>query len=170
MIDCMVLLSKITPSSLSVDQRIVDYSAQQQNTPLPETLQKEKHNYQSTILFRLFDFSLFKKQTAVFLQTIQETAPYFNAEAIVFADKLHEKAEQLNEVAIKFSLQIQQLSASQTVPENNTALQVIFESLKYLRNRPAGSKTCQENCLLKAIFALILSLIINLIYAIISDL
>ena len=119
----MVLLSKITPSSLSVDQRIVDYSAQQQNTPLPETLQKEKHNYQSTILFRLFDFSLFKKQTAVFLQTIQETAPYFNAEAIVFADKLHEKAEQLNEVAIKFSLQIQQLSASQTLPENNTALQ-----------------------------------------------
>ncbi len=119
----MVLLSKITPSSLSVDQRIIDYSAKQQNTPFPETLQKEKHNYQSTILFRLFDFSLFKKQTAAFLQTIQEIAPYFNTDAIVFADKLHEIAEQLNEVAIKFSLQIQQLSASQTLPENNTALQ-----------------------------------------------
>lgn len=167
----MVLLSKITPSSLSVDQRIIDYSAQQQNTPLPETLQKEKHNYQSTILFRLFDFSLFKKQTAVFLQTIQEIAPYFNAEAVVFAENLHEKMEQLYEVAIKFSLQIQQLSASQTLPENNTALQerlkkaaVYFEQqlqdvVQFLVSSPAITDSRQHattfNELLEEIFTVL---------------
>jgi len=119
----MVLLSKITTNSLSVDQRIIDYSAQQQNTPLPETLQREKHDYQSTIVSRLFDFTPIKKQTASFQQMLQEIAPYFNAEAISFADTLHEKMEQLNEVAIKFNFQLQQLSAQQTLPENNTALQ-----------------------------------------------
>ncbi len=119
----MVLLSKITTNSLSVDQRIIDYSAQQQNTPLPETLQREKHDYQSTIVSRLFDFTPIKKQTASFQQMLQEIAPYFNAEAISFADTLHEKMEQLNEVAIKFNFQLQQLSAQQTLPENNRALQ-----------------------------------------------
>ena len=119
----MVLLSKITTNSLSVDQRIIDYSAQQQNTPLPETLQREKHDYQSTIVSRLFDFTPIKKQTASFQQMLQEIAPNFNAEAIAFTDKLQEKMEQLNEVATKFNSQLQQLSALQTLPEKNTALQ-----------------------------------------------
>jgi hypothetical protein len=71
----------------------------------------------------LFDFSSFKKQTATLQQTIQEIAPYFNPEAIAFADKLHEKTEQLNEVATKFNLQLQQLLTLQTLPENSAALQ-----------------------------------------------
>jgi hypothetical protein len=164
----MVLLSKITSNSLSVDQRIIDYSAQQQNTPLPETLQREKHDYQSTIVSRLFDFSPFKKQTANFQQTMQEIAPYFNTEATAFADKLHEKMEQLNEVAIKFNLQLQQLLTQQTLPENNTALQermkkaaVYFEQqlkdvIQFILSSPATTDSKQHattyNELLEEIF------------------
>jgi len=164
----MVLLSKITTNSLSVDQRIIDYSAQQQNTPLPETLQREKHDYQSTIVSRLFDFTPIKKQTASFQQMLQEIAPYFNAEAIAFADKLQEKMEQLNEVATKFNSQIQQLSALQTLPENNTALQerlkkaaIYFEQqlqeiTQFILSSPANTDSKQHattfNELLEEIF------------------
>ena len=119
----MVLLSKISTNSLSVDQRIIKYISEQQTTTLPETLDKEKFHYQATIITRLFEFVESLNKVAIFKQTIQAIGSYFNREGIIFIDELHQKLNQLNEISLKFGFQLQQMMLPPTLPENNAALQ-----------------------------------------------
>jgi hypothetical protein len=119
----MVLLSKISSNSLSVDQRIIRYITQQQTSTLPETLDKEKFRYQATIIIRLFEFEETLKKISNFQITIKAIESYFNREGIVFLEDLHKKIDQLNDVALKFGMQLQQLLMPPTLPENNPTLQ-----------------------------------------------
>jgi GTPase SAR1 family protein len=119
----IILLSKITANSLSVDKRIVEYSADQQTTALPETLDIEKHHYQTTIISRLFDCTPIAKKVTTFQQTIQSVKSYFNADTLFFVDRLQQQLLQLNEVSAKFGVQLQQLLVPDLLPEKNMDVQ-----------------------------------------------
>jgi len=127
----MILLSKISSNSLSVDQRIIKFIAQQQTTTLPETLDQEKFHYQATIINRLFEFGEAYKKVTILQQAMKAIESYFNSEGRVFIDVLLQKLDQLNDVSLKFGFQLQQLMLPPALPENNVALQ---ERLKKASN------------------------------------
>jgi len=131
----MILLSKITSNSLSVDQRIIKYIAQQQITSLPETLDQEKFHYQATIITRLFEFGELLKKVSNFQQNIQSLESYFNKEGILFVENLQQKMNQINDVASKFEMQLQQLLVPPTLPENNVTLQERLKKASFYFNQ-----------------------------------
>lgn len=164
----IILLSKITANSLSIDKRILEYSADQQTTALPETLDKEKNQYQTTIIARLFDCTNVTKKVAAFQQTIQSVKSYFNADTLVFIDKLQQLMQQLNDVSTKFVIQLQQLLVPEILPEKNMPVQerlkkaaVYFQQqlaviIQFIQTSPAISDSKQYasnyNELLEEIF------------------
>ena len=134
----IVLTSKITSKSLSTDQRIVDYAAQQQSTPLPIALQREKHEYQTTLLLQLFNLEKINTDANQLQVNIQLVASSFNPETLPFLQHLQQLIKQVNEVAIKFEIQLKQLFDAHTTPENNEPLQLrIKKAAEYFNSQLA---------------------------------
>jgi hypothetical protein len=119
----IVLLSHITPSSLHTDKRIVQFSNNKRTTQLPQALQADKHLYQSKLLLQIFNFSNCIKQCSVWIKIAEEHLSSFNEETAFFIKKIEEKLLAVNEVAVKFKPQLQQLLQLETLPENNNTLQ-----------------------------------------------
>ncbi len=119
----VVLLSRITASSLYSDERILNFSNNQHAAQLPHALQNEKHYYQSKLLQNLFNCSNAVKQSNKLLRVIDENKDAFNEEALTFVTAVESKLLNLQEVNKKFEPQLTQLLMQQELPEKNTALQ-----------------------------------------------
>ncbi len=119
----MVLLSKITASSLHSDPRILEFSNNQHKAQLPQALQADKHQYQSKLLMQLFDFSPALKQFAALMKTVEEHNESFNSETVPFVQDIEKRLLALQEVYKKFEGHLQQLLQQVELPEHNLALQ-----------------------------------------------
>lgn len=119
----VVLLSRITASSLYSDERILNFSNNQKAAQLPHTLQNEKHYYQSKLLQSLFDITNAVKQSSKLLRVVYENKDAFNEEALTFITAVESKILNLQDVSRKFESQLTQLFMQQELPEKNTALQ-----------------------------------------------
>lgn len=119
----VVLLSRITASSLYSDERILNFSNNQKAAQLPHTLQNEKHYYQSKLLQNLFNCSNAVKQGNKLLRVVYENKDAFNEEAVAFVAAIENKLINLQQVYQKFEPQLQQLFMQPELPEQNIALQ-----------------------------------------------
>jgi hypothetical protein len=119
----MVLLSKITSSSLYSDERIINFSNNKHVSQLPQALLADKHSYQAKLLKQLFDFSTAIKQAAALIKTIQEHEAAFNEETIPFLGDVEKRLLALEDISKKFQPQLQQLLQQTELPEQNPALQ-----------------------------------------------
>ena len=151
----MVLLSKITQSSLYSDERIINFSQNKHTSQLPQALQADKHLYQSKLLLQLFNFSSAVKQCAALIRTVEEHQASFNEETVPFINQLEKTLLTLQEVFKKFEPHLQLLLQQQDLPEHNTALQerikkaaIYFDEhlqhlLKFLQSSPAVTDSKQ---------------------------
>ena len=119
----MVLLSKITQSSLYSDERIINFSQNKHTSQLPHALQVDKHIYQSKLLLQLFNFSSAIKQCAALIRTVEEHQASFNEETIPFVNEVEKSLLAFQEVFKKFQPHLQLLLQQQDLPEHNIALQ-----------------------------------------------
>lgn len=119
----VVLLSRITASSLYSDERILNFSNNQKAAQLPHTLQNEKHYYQSKLLQNVFNCSNAVKQGNKLLRIVYENKDAFNEEAVAFVAAIENKLINLQQVYQKFESQLQQLFMQPELPEQNIALQ-----------------------------------------------
>lgn len=119
----VVLLSRITASSLYCDERILNFSNNQHAAQLPHALQNEKHYYQSKLLQNLFNCRNAVRQSNKLLSVVDENKDAFNEEALTFVTSVESKLLNLQEVNRKFEPQLTQLLMQQDLPEKNTALQ-----------------------------------------------
>jgi hypothetical protein len=119
----MVLLSKITSSSLYSDERIINFSSNKHVSQLPQALLADKHSYQAKLLKHLFDFSTPIKQVAALIASIQEHEAAFNEETIPFLSDVEKRLSALEEISKKFQPQLQLLLQQAELPEQNQGLQ-----------------------------------------------
>ena len=119
----MILMSKISSSSLHTDQRIVHFAKNNSITQLPESLKADKFRYQTLLLLRLFDFSasldLFKNIFSI----VDDHADAFNKETKEWLLQLEENLNSVLDVGNKFRSQLQQFFLDQILPEQNLTLQ-----------------------------------------------
>lgn len=131
----IVLLSKITASSLHNDERILNFSNNQYAAQLPNTLETEKHTYQTTVLQGLFNFIKAQKQCNKWVRTVNENSTAFNEAATNFVTTIEGKLIALQEVYQKFEPQLQQLLLQSVMPEDNHTLQErIKKAAQYFYN------------------------------------
>jgi len=131
----VVLLSRITSSSLHNDDRIAAFINSRHTEPLPEQLLVEKHQYQSTVLQELFTFSNIIQQGNTAIRMIEEHVNAFNPEALPWIQDIQTKLEAVDGIAKKFRQQIQQLMQPGILPELNNPLQErIKAASKYFNN------------------------------------
>lgn len=119
----LILLSRITRSGLYSDERITRFCNNNQPAGLPKELLSDKQRYQSKLLMELFDFTAAVKQCNTLLRDVKEHASSFNKEALPFIHETQTKLDILQQVYKKFEPHLQQLTAQETLPELNAALQ-----------------------------------------------
>jgi hypothetical protein len=116
----LVLKSKIYPSSISTDQRIIDFAQKEANDDqLIEILEREKYRHWSAALTRLFDWSKIISGLYHWIQLIPEKKLPDVPATTALARELLVKAKEQSEVAGKFQKQLGVLLS--TAPSGETA-------------------------------------------------
>ncbi len=123
----VVLLSRITPSSLHSDDRILEFSNNQHAAQLPNTLQNEKQYYQSKLVLNIFDFNNAVQLCSKWARVVRENKGAFNTQAASFVMDIQTKLQGLQQVAKKFEIELQHLLQHQSLPEKNEPLQIRFK-------------------------------------------
>lgn len=120
----MVLQSRVRPSSLFSDARIVEFSQRSASSnQLQQELAFARKHYQLTILQSLFDFAQVISSGKEILEYILENSSSFNPESISWAQELLATLDKLQDTGKKFQLQLQYLFQQSESPENNQPLQ-----------------------------------------------
>jgi len=151
----MVLLSKITSSSLYSDMKIVNFSSNKHTTQLPQALQADKHLYQKKLLLELFNFSSAIQKCNSLVRIVDEHKDAFNEEAFSYVNDVEKEVLKLQEVNKKFEPHMHLLLQQVDLPEHNAALQdrikkaaVYFDGelktlLKFILSSPAVTDSKQ---------------------------
>lgn len=119
----IVLLSKISASSLKLDNHIVHFSKSHQQAELPQELLEGKHRYQSALITNLFDLTNIMQSFNNVFAIIEEHAASFNEETLPWMQSIQQNLETLNEVSNKFKVQLSQILQQQILPEQNLSVQ-----------------------------------------------
>jgi ATP-dependent exoDNAse (exonuclease V) alpha subunit len=128
-LDGMVLQSRVKPSSLFIDEKIVRFSKTGES---PDQLQQElagsKKNYQLATLQSIFDFSQAISSGKEITGYLLENTSSFNVETISWLGELLGYMNQTQETALRFHLQLKELFQQEEAPEENKLLRERLEA------------------------------------------
>jgi len=121
----LVLSTPIAPKSVKSDNTVTKFVQNiEQNPPRVELLEESKREYQQALIFELFDFSLIQRRLNYLIKLLEEHKASLQPG---FSDSFGKMSSsikgELQEVADKFKIQIQQLVNTQNSIEENEALQ-----------------------------------------------
>jgi len=120
----IVLKSRINNNGLRNDERIVQFSHQKNAAAqLSYALDESKKAYQSVVLKTLFELTALIKPAEALQKFAEESLKDFNTETLPWIQQMQEKINQLQDIAVKFQPQLQQLLQEQIMPEQNEQLQ-----------------------------------------------
>ncbi|MGZ8540083.1 MAG: helix-turn-helix domain-containing protein [Chitinophagaceae bacterium] len=163
----VVLQSKVRPSSLHSDNRIVAFSQNRSSSShLQNELAAAKRNYQLAVLISIFDFAPVFENGATLNGYLKEYGSSFNTETQGWVMQLKETIDNIQEVSSRFQLQLRNLFLQETggeqVQGRIRAAAVFFkakleEIIGYLQASPAVTESRLHakayNDSLKEIFA-----------------
>jgi len=115
----MVLWSKINPYSIENDRKIVEH--EQNKLPIQELekqLNESKNQFRSYVLGLLFDFKSSVGHASRLIREVEEVKSSFNEETVPFLQNILKQAQQLQDIAVKFQHQIQNIFIENTVNED----------------------------------------------------
>jgi uncharacterized protein YpbB len=125
----MILQSRIRSSGLFSYNRIVQFSKSGASAnQLQIELEKSRKNYQLAMLISTFDFAAAINETNEILKYINEYISSFNPEVLSWIQELLNKANKLQETALKFHLKLQSLFLQSELPKENTVMQERIEA------------------------------------------
>ncbi|HEX6915951.1 MAG TPA: helix-turn-helix domain-containing protein [Chitinophagaceae bacterium] len=120
----VVLLSRITPASLKVDETIVEFSKQcRPPLELSSELGESKKQFQQYLLNQLFDLSVELRALQRLRNHVDKNAAGFNTSTYEWLNSLAVLMGSAADIAARFRKELQQLYGSGLVPEVDTALQ-----------------------------------------------
>jgi hypothetical protein len=124
----IVLLSRIKPSGMFTDERIVRFSQNNSSKDnLYQELQQAKKNYQLQIVLSLFDYDTITEAAKDLSNYLLENKTSFQEECLEWTENLVLKTGSLQATASKFQVQIERLF-QQT--DNPSAHEPLIERLK----------------------------------------
>ena len=136
----MVLQSRIQPSRLFSDSRIVEFSQRSvSGNQLQQELAIAAKGYQLEILMNCFDFSPAINNCKEQLEYVQEHHSSFNPESLTWTRELIGKLDKLQETARKFHNQLQSLFLLAEEAETNQLLQERIKAASVYFAAEAGS-------------------------------
>ena len=119
----MVLQSRINKQSLTINDRIVQFSKTCGTIDqLQLQLAAAKRSYQQKMILQLFDFSKAINTAKELQKYLNEHQKSFNPEAVAWIQLLVEGLEDLQATAVKFQAQLKGLFAQDIPPEENIFL------------------------------------------------
>ncbi|MDD4210704.1 MAG: HRDC domain-containing protein [Bacteroidales bacterium] len=125
----MVLLTPIHKETLTVDNHIVAYGKNKQETHILDThLESSKQAYNRSILLSVFDFKFCLGQLSALQTFVKENESSFNSESFPFLDALMQQIVALENVAIRFQKQLMQLLLNKEQMDNTIAKRIIAAS------------------------------------------
>jgi hypothetical protein len=144
----MILESKIHPRCLHIDKRIVAFSkSNSSHVGLLAELAVAKKDYQSILLYSLFNFSISVQYCKEIFEYVAEHGSSFNVETLGWLESLYQNIQDIQEVAIKFQSRLKVLFVDEdadglNVQQRITAASIYFtkrldEVLDYLQKSPA---------------------------------
>ena len=114
----LVLLSLINKHSLHVDANIVKHSEQKQPIEiLNHQLDTSKKEYREHVLLLIFDFKTVIGQTNRLIEYVKEKGASFNDETLPFLTSMHEHFQNLQNFAVRFQNELQQMMKPDVVDE-----------------------------------------------------
>src|SRR5688572_2487059 len=136
----IVLQSRIRPSGLFTDERIVSFLQRNASADmLANELRKAKKNYQLKIILSLFDYHNVDEEIKELGKYLRENKNSFNDEAVQWVDEMSLKINALQLTAAKFHDQIEQLFQQNDNPETNEKLvERLSMGVKYFANEQVG--------------------------------
>ena len=166
----LILQTRVRPSSLHSDSRIVSFSGSQSNLKgLESELERAKLNYELTILLSTFDFAVAVENCRILLDYIIEHKTSFSNDSMDWLTSLKEKIGSINEVAMKFQVQLRSLFQQESVDHDkiNERLKAagtffkekVNDAINYLQSSAISTDSRQHakeyNDSLKEVFALL---------------
>lgn len=120
----LILKSRISSASLLTDERIVTFSKNNASSnQLEVQLMEAKFRYQQSLLNSLFDFTSILHECNDFIKFIKKQETTFNSATLSWVLDLENKIKGLQDVAIKFQVQLNRLINDQGLSAQNILLQ-----------------------------------------------
>jgi len=116
----LVLLSKINPNSIHNDRQIIEH--ERNKLPLEvleQQLDESRNTYRSFVLMTLFDFKNAVGQAARLIKDTTEVQNSYNDETIPFLNDILRQTRGLQEIALKFQGQLQNILNQRPVEEEH---------------------------------------------------
>lgn len=118
-IEGMVLLSKINPSTIQNDRKIVEHEKNKLPAEVLEAhLEESKYIYRNFVLMALFSFNGLEGQATQLLNDTSEHGKSFNEETLPYLQNVLNQTKQMHEVAARFQSQLQGILQNQPVQED----------------------------------------------------
>ncbi|RYF95194.1 MAG: ATP-dependent DNA helicase UvrD2, partial [Chitinophagaceae bacterium] len=114
----LVLQTRISASSMRIDERITIYLEHQAIRDLEQEFLVAKQDAELAILFSIFDFSRIHRMVGHVENILKEQTPAFKTEGSDWIRKLSDEANSLTVVAEKFVRQIKYLTTSSSGEDN----------------------------------------------------
>ena len=115
----MVLWSKINPNSIENDRQIVEH--EQRKLPaleLEKILNEARNEFRMIVLNQLFDFKVAIGFISRLIREVKEVESSFNEETQEYLQSIFKQIENIQNIAIKFQHQVQNILINQPVNED----------------------------------------------------
>jgi hypothetical protein len=134
-IDGIVLLSKISTSSLNLDYRIINYLSEEKKNTTNHNLYEEKKKYQTNIILQLFYVESVLQKINTFSNFVTEHTTSLHINSNYNINNLLNRINDVQTVFKKFEPELQILFSSHYLPEENSVLQKrISKAAKWFAN------------------------------------
>lgn len=164
----MVLETRVRPSSLTLDNRIVAFSKREQDTQsITEELKAASREYEFSLLKTVYDFSLVSATCGALVDYILQHSSSFTDGTLEWLNKLQDYILAMQDVGTRFQSQLQGIYSSQPFDDQLAQDRVkaaapyfrekLEECIDYIHSSAAGTDSGQHakeyNDSLKEIFA-----------------
>jgi PIF1-like helicase/helix-turn-helix protein/HRDC domain-containing protein len=123
-IEGMILHSKVRPSSLFVDSRILAFSRQEEfNGDIQLHFEKAKRDHEQKVLESIFNFAIVVHETKELLNYVSHHHETFNDDSCKWIESVYGKLSSLQITAIKFQNQLNNLFVEHSETATNAELQ-----------------------------------------------
>jgi hypothetical protein len=120
----IILLSGIPKHRLANDNRVTEFSENElAQDRLQELLHSARHAYQQKLMLGIFDFSMLLNDAKAFVEKTSKNKIAFNQDLFTELDKILEKLNGVQDVALKFSFFMKSRFETEVYPEQQEELQ-----------------------------------------------
>ena len=142
----LVLKSPINRYSIGVDEQVVRFSSSKpETTRVIEELHSAKEQFRTMLVLQLFDFSPLLQMARSWYFATKENESSFNEGTIPFVDGIRKQLAEIEQVASKFRMQLQQIIRQTPVDSTFLAVRINASAAYFVDKIDTLSRSIQES-------------------------